>query len=160
MHKRFAIIGNSGSGKTTLARQLLVGQTSNILDLDTVAWASEAPTTLRDVDEATADIITFCTRHADWVVEGCYTELIRTTFEFTPTLIFLDPGVEVCLSHCKNRPWEPHKYASKAAQDQNLHFLLEWVKAYYTREGDLSFTAHSQLYNEYTGPKQRHRGIL
>ena len=151
---RIAIIGNSGSGKSTLARELLPGQADNILDLDTIAWQKNAPTQRRPVSHAAEDVRTFCHARSAWVVEGCYAELISAALVFGPELIFLDPGVQVCLANCKRRPWEPHKYPSKSAQDQHLEFSLEWVKAYYTREGDLSFSAHAQLYEQYPGPKR------
>lgn len=152
---RIAIIGNSGSGKTTLAKSLLGVASSDILDLDSIAWEKNAPTTLRALEDAEVDVRTFCDAHSDWVVEGCYAGLIRATFDFNPQLIFLDPGVEVCLTYCKNRPWEPHKYSSKAEQDKHLKFLLEWVEAYYSRDGDLSHVEHIALYDAYSGSKCR-----
>jgi hypothetical protein len=29
-----------------------------------------------------------------------------------------------------SRPWEPHKYLSKEAQDANLEMLMGWIRAY------------------------------
>ena len=46
----------------------------------------------------------------------------------------VEPGREQCLANCRARPWEPHKYASKAQQDEKLAFLLDWVAAYYERD--------------------------
>ena len=34
------------------------------------------------------------------------------------------------LHHCRARPWEPGKYATKADQDAKLPLLLDWVRAY------------------------------
>lgn len=124
-----------------------------MLDLDTVAWVPDAPTTLRPTEQAADDVQAFCRSHESWIVEGCYGELIRATLPFAPKLILLDPGLVQCLANCRARPWEPHKYASKAEQDKNLAFLLEWVEGYYSRCDDLSLQAHKTLFAEYDGEK-------
>jgi len=154
MSTRYAILGNSGSGKSTLARQLSRRDNVAVLDLDIVAWDPQARTTLRPVAQASRDIHDFCRANdAGWVVEGCYAQLIRSTFAFAPTLIFLDPGLAQCQVNCRRRPWEPHKYPSKQAQDENLQFLLDWVEDYYQRDGDLSHRAHAELFGDYAGQK-------
>ena len=61
----------------------------------------------------------------------------------------------MCLAHCRARPWEPHKYPSKQEQDGKLEFLLAWVREYYTRQGDLSLSAHQALFDNYGGPKRK-----
>ena len=73
---------------------------------------------------------------------------------YEPELVFLDPGLDRCLSNCRARPWESHKYSSKAEQDSKLQFLLQWVMEYYDREGEMSFTGHMAIYNRYDGPKR------
>jgi adenylate kinase family enzyme len=151
---RTAIIGNSGSGKSTLAGRLAADYAAATLDLDTVAWLSAAPPVMRAAEDALRDVRTFCRSHDSWVVEGCYASLIAGTFEYEPELLLLDPGLDKCIAHCRARPWEPHKYASKEAQDTNLPFLIEWVRDYYTRDGDMSFTEHRALYDRYSGPKR------
>jgi hypothetical protein len=55
--------------------------------------------------------------------------------------------------NCRNRPWEPHKYASKADQDAKLEYLLSWVRGYYTRDDDLSLSAHRTLFDSYRRPR-------
>ena len=87
--------------------------------------------------------------------KGCYAELARAALAYSPLLLFLDPGVEACLENCRSRPWEPHKYASKREQDERLAFLLDWVRDYDARDGDLSRAAHERLFGAYDGPKQR-----
>jgi adenylate kinase family enzyme len=151
---RIVIIGNSGSGKSTLAQALASAHQLAALDLDTVAWEPNKIAVARDAADAASDVRAFCMREDDWVVEGCYTNLARVACETHPTLIFLDPGVEACVAHCRARPWEPHKYASKAEQDAKLEFLIAWVRDYYTRDGDLSLQAHRALYLAYTGGKR------
>jgi adenylate kinase family enzyme len=151
---RIVIIGNSGSGKSTLAHALASAHQLALLDLDTVAWEPNKIAVARDAADAASDVRAFCMREQDWVVEGCYADLARVACEFRPTLIFLDPGVEACVAHCRARPWEPHKYASKTEQDAKLEFLITWVRDYYAREGDLSQQAHRALYLAYAGSKR------
>ncbi len=155
---RIAIIGNSGSGKSILARRLATGNATSILDLDTVVWAPERIAIARDPAAVHADIKQFCSAHAEWIVEGCYTDCIQATLRYRPELVFLDPGKEVCLENCRRRPWEPHKYASRADQDAMLDFLLGWVEEYYRRDDDRSLKAHQALFDEYRGPKRLVRG--
>ena len=148
-------MGNAGSGKSTLARRLAARHGCRVLDLDTVAWEADAPTVLRDAARAGAEVADFCRNTRDWVVEGCYAALIRQTLQHQPILLFLDPGAEACVAHCRERPWEPHKFASREAQDAALPFLLDWVRAYDTRDDDMSRGAHEGLFAAYAGPKRR-----
>lgn len=67
--------------------------------------------------------------------------------------MFLNPGEEVCLQHCRSRPWEPHKYESKAAQDERLALLLPWVTDYYRRTDGASLVRHRAIFDRYDGPK-------
>jgi adenylate kinase family enzyme len=150
---RVAILGNSGSGKSTLAGTIATASGAPSLDLDTVAWEPGQSAVERTEDHARADVRAFCSSNEAWVVEGCYANLIETALEYTPKLIFMNPGLEACLTNCKIRPWEPHKYASKQEQDSNLKFLLSWVADYYTRNGPLSFSAHKSCFCAYPGPK-------
>lgn len=151
---RISIIGNSGSGKSTLAQRLAQCYPSPVLDLDTVAWEPGKIAVPRDPVAAAADVISFCTSNPDWIIEGCYADLVRASLPFDPYLLFLDPGLEQCLSNCKSRPWEPHKYKSKQEQDKGLAFLLSWVAEYYSREGHMSRLSHAALYESYSGRKQ------
>ncbi len=151
---RIAIIGNSGSGKSVLARRLSGGLTP-VLDLDTLAWEPGQVAVARDPALATADLESFCLEHEDWVVEGCYGSLIQASLRQDSELIFLDPGAETCLRHCRNRPWEPHKYASREEQDRHLEFLRGWVSDYYRRDGEMSHRAHLALFEAHGGAKRR-----
>jgi len=156
---RLTIVGNSGSGKSTLARRIAAEQEIDVLDLDTVAWEPGPARALRSTAAASADVRAFCEARDAWIVEGCYAGLVEATLGYLPELVFMDPGLETCLANCRARPWEPHKYASKAEQDANLGFLLEWVADYYSREGDLSFASHVELFESYAGSKRRVRSI-
>lgn len=152
---RISIIGNSGSGKSTLARMLSAAHGLANLDLDTVAWEPGKIAVARDPALAAGDVASFCQANPRWVVEGCYGSLIAATLPYAPMLLFVEPGIEACLAHCRARPWEPHKYPSKQEQDAKLEFLLAWVGEYYTRQGDLSLQAHQDLFDGYGGAKHK-----
>jgi adenylate kinase family enzyme len=151
---RVAIIGNSGSGKSTLAGQLCANHVAHTLDLDTIAWEPAQIPVPRDADLALSDLRRFCESHEHWIVEGCYGNLIEASLAYGPELIFLNPGLERCLSNCRARPWEEHKYSSKQEQDSKLAFLLQWVTDYYTRDGEMSLGAHKDLFEHYRGHKR------
>lgn len=150
---RISILGNSGSGKSTLARCLASHSGAPVLDLDTVAWVAGQIAVAREPADAENEVRTYCRAHTDWIIEGCYANLIRASFGYHPKLVFLNPGKESCCNHCRARPWEPHKYPSKEEQDQRLAFLLTWVGEYYTRTGDMSLEGHRAVFEEYPGPK-------
>jgi adenylate kinase family enzyme len=150
---RIALLGNSGSGKSTLARWMAGRAGAAMLDLDTVAWEPGQVAIARAPEAAVADVRAFCSRNDTWVVEGCYASLVTVALEFSPRLLFMNPGEAQCLANCRARPWEPHKYASKAEQDERLAFLLKWVSEYYTREGDMSLSGHRRCFEGYAGPK-------
>ncbi len=150
---RIVIIGNSGSGKSTLARLLAASYCLASLDLDGVAWVPNRIADPRPEADAAADVQRFCDGHPDWVIEGCYAGLAAIALTRSPVLLFLDPGVDACIDHCRRRPWEPHKYASKQAQDEKLDFLLGWVRSYYSRGDELSLSAHQRLFDSFEGRK-------
>ncbi len=61
--------------------------------------------------------------------------------------------VHLCQANARNRPWEPHKYTSKQAQDDNLPMLLDWIAGYRERDGALSYRAHKALFESFQGKK-------
>lgn len=155
--KRVAILGNSGSGKSTLALALAAKSFAPLLDLDTLVWEPGKIAVPRAPEAALADLNAFCKGGESWIVEGCYADLIGATLRWEPELIFVNPGEEVCLRHCRARPWEPAKYASKEEQDAKLDFLLAWVSDYYRRDGPMSLKGHRALFDAYAGPKRETR---
>ncbi len=152
---RIAIVGNSGSGKSTLAGQLARGHDLGLLDLDTVAWEPGKIAVAREPRVALAQVREYCATTPRWVVEGCYAGLIRATLEEADLLLFLEPGVQACHANCHSRPWEPHKFRSPQEQDKHFDHLLEWVDAYYTRDGDASLRQHQALFDDFEGRKQK-----
>src|SRR6188508_1272200 len=132
--RRVLVVGNSGSGKSTLAAALARDEGLAHLDLDPLAWLPTDPPTRRDLADSERDIRRFTAQHAAWVVEGCYADLARLLIGVATELIFLNPGVDACVRHCQARPWEPHKYPKRVAQDANLSMLIEWVRGYPRRD--------------------------
>jgi SAM-dependent methyltransferase len=157
--RRVLVVGNSGSGKSTLAAALVRDEGLAHLDLDTLAWLPTDPPTRRDPTDSARDIGRFTAQHEAWVVEGCYADLARLLAGAATELIFLNPGVDACVRHCQARPWEPHKYPTREAQDANLAMLIEWVRSYPTRDDACSLGAHQALYEAFGGPKREVREV-
>ena len=150
---RTVIFGNSGAGKSTLARRLAGEAAIEHLDLDTLAWLPTTPPQRAPLAQSAAAIDAFVAAYDAWVIEGCYANLLALALPRCTRLVFLNPGVEACVAHCRARPWEPHKYESKAAQDANLEMLVGWVRAYETRDDEFSLRAHRALFDAFTGEK-------
>ena len=93
------------------------------------------------------------TANEHWVVEGCYADLLEATLCHCTRLLFLNPGIEVCIANARIRPWEPHKYPSKEAQDANLEMLIGWIRNYETRSDTFSLAAHRALFDSFGGNK-------
>jgi len=151
---RTVIVGNAGSGKSTFARSLAKSAETVILDLDTIFWVPRRVAVKRPASDVQADLQRFCDEHKTWIIERCYGDLAEKVLVHRPQLIFLNPGETVCLENCRERPWEPHKYASKEDQDTQLETLLAWVSSYYCREDEMSFKGHRNLFENYDGPKR------
>jgi adenylate kinase family enzyme len=151
---RVVLFGNSGAGKSTWARQLAEQQHLAHLDLDTLAWQPGMPPKRRALADSARELAQFTARHSDWVIEGCYADLLALLVPECSEMVFLNPGVEACIEHCRARPWEPHKYQSKAAQDANLGLLIDWVRAYETRTDEFSLASHRRLFDGFLGPKR------
>jgi len=148
------IFGNSGSGKSTLAKSLSEASDVFHLDLDALAWSSTSPPVRAALDESRKAIFSLISKHKNWVVEGCYTDLLEILESNCDEIIFMNLPIEDCISNAKARPWEPHKYKSKAAQDQNLDMLIAWIEQYHERDDTFSYTAHEEFYNNYRGTKK------
>ena len=168
--RRIVVFGNSGSGKTTLARALTSQYGLAHLDLDSLAWDRPAeawlsrlknePRSWKDFvpvrkpsPESARAIHDFIEENQEWVIEGCYGDLLEQVLPYASEVRFLNPGLEVCLANCRARPWEPEKYPSKEAQDQKLEFLLNWVREYESRTDEYSLARHRELFEGFRGPK-------
>ncbi len=152
--KKIIIFGNSGSGKSTLAKELCLKYKLAHLDLDTLAWVPTSPPERRVLDDSKKDILRFIEANSGWVIEGCYSDLIELALEQSNELIFMNLSVEMCIANAKKRPWEPHKYESKEAQDSNLGMLIDWIAQYPKRADTFSKKSHDKIYEQYQGLKR------
>jgi len=152
--KNTLIFGNSGAGKSTLAKKLKAESSLEHLDLDVLAWLDTNPPTRKPIVDSKKEIDLFLSKSDSWVIEGGYSDLLELVTEQASNIVFLNPPVDICIQHCKSRPWEPHKYATKTEQDKNLSMLIEWVKQYEHRDDDFSLKSHRALYEKFSGHKQ------
>ena len=123
------------------------------LDLDTVAWKPDQFGVREDEALSIEKLDAFSTSSESWVVEGCYSGLISHLASLATEMVFLNPGVEACIANCRARPWEPHKYDSKEAQDKNLAYLLDWVREYAARDDEFSLKAHRDVFDAFLKTK-------
>ena len=155
--RRILIFGNSGSGKSTLAKALCAEHELAHLDLDSLAWEKANLPTRKSMSESEKAIQAFLESNKEWVIEGCYSDLLGLVANAANKAVFLNPGVDQCVSNCRSRPWEPHKYSSQESQDENLKMLIEWVKQYPEREDEFSLKSHRALYERFEGEKDEHQ---
>ena len=159
--KKVIIFGNSGSGKSTLAKKLSDKHNLAHLDLDTVAWDMNPEPVRKPIAKSKQVIDKFVADNNAWVVEGCYADLLALLVDECTQMIFMNLPVAACIANAKNRPWEPHKYESKEAQDANLDMLIDWIGRYDRQETDkqdatFSQAAHQKLYDDFAGEKVMH----
>lgn len=152
---RVIVYGNAGSGKSTYAAHLARQEGLVHLDLDTIVWEPGKVAVPRATGAVHKDLQRFLDTQTRWVIEGCYSEWVEVASTWCTELVFLNPGEAVCVAHCRARPWEPHKYTSLNEQNKMLAFLLEWVRAYYTREDSCSLQRHRRLFDEFRGAKRQ-----
>lgn len=146
------LLGNAGAGKSTLAARLCAHTLMPQLSLDEVAFADGAQR--RPLADSIARCEQFMAGKRDWIIEGCYADILQALLPHADQLLFLNPGVDTCLAHCRQRPWEPGKFDSPEAQAAHLDFLLDWVAQYPTRKDEYGLAAHRVLFDAYAGPKQ------
>ena len=113
------------------------------------------PPRRRAIDGSARDVEAFVEASPRWVIEGCYSDLVDLVLPRCTRLLFLDPGVGACVANARARPWEPHKYASKAEQDANLEMLVGWIRDYETRDDVFSRAAHRRAFDAFVGDKVR-----
>lgn len=153
---KLLVFGNSGSGKSTYARAMATSHELMHLDLDTIVWEPDQIAVQRPAENIRVSLDSFLATHSRWIIEGCYGDWVTHAAPFCSELVFLNPGLEACLAHNRNRPWEPHKYASREQQDAMLEHLQAWVAGYYTRDDAWSYAAHRALFDRHVGAKTEH----
>ena len=157
---RVLVFGNSGSGKSTYARALADREHLAHLDLDSIVWEPNQIAVLRSTEAIQQSLEQFLAGHENWVIEGCYGELIEAAAPRCNQLVFLNPGLDACLANNARRPWEPHKYASLEQQNAMLAPLRAWVTDYYHRTDQWSYHAHRRIFDAHTGAKIEHTTML
>jgi len=140
-----------------MAQRLMDGRTIARLSLDEIAW-NDGPER-KPLSESLALLDEFMARNAEWIIEGCYGDLVEAALSHCTELRFLNPGVEVCVEHCKRRPWEPGKFPTRDAQNAMLARLIEWVREYDTRDDEYGLRRHRTLFQQFTGKKREYVSI-
>ena len=152
--RKVLIFGNSSSGKSTLAKSIAESESLAHLDLDEIAWLPTDPPQRAPLADSQQHIVRFAEDHKQWVVEGCYADLIEIAATHANEMIFLNLSVSDCIANARSRPWEPHKYPSKEAQDANLEMLIDWIKNYPHRDDACSQQRHIALFESFQGTKK------
>jgi hypothetical protein len=124
------------------------------LDLDTLAWTPTEPPERMPLEISKSEIDSFINSNPGWVIEGCYSDLLELAVSDSTEIIFMNLSIEQCITNARSRPWEPHKYESKEAQDKNLEMLINWISQYSQRTDTFSEASHKALYEQYQGPKR------
>lgn len=146
------LLGNAGAGKSTLSKKLIARHPAARLSLDEVAF--QGGVERRPLQDSIADVKRFIATHESWIIEGCYADIIEGILEDCEELVFLNPGIDACIAHCRTRPWEPEKFRSSREQDENLENLITWVRSYETREDEYGLMKHRAVYDAFTGRKR------
>lgn len=148
---RLLLLGNAGSGKSRLARRWAQRLGIETLCLDSIAYGQD------DQRRPLADSIeaarAFIARHPGWIIEGCYGDILEPLLPSAQFLVFLNPGIEVCERHCRERPWEPGKFDTDAAQQAQLPALIDWLRGYAERADACGLARHRLLFDAFAGAK-------
>lgn len=152
---RIVIYGNAGSGKTTMARIVAREFSLSHLSLDDICWAA---TGVRlPLSESIEALQTFISKHAEWVIDGCYGDLVEAALPYCSELRFLNPGIEACVRNCGSRPWEPSYCSSPEEQARLLEPVIEFVRQYETRQDEYSLARHRAIFDGFNGSKREYR---
>ncbi len=152
--QRIIIYGNAGAGKTTMAREIQRDHDVPLMFLDSIAWGEVA--VRRPLDESIQDLMNFISDNPEWMLEGCYGDLVEAALPHCTELRFINPGVAVCIEHCRKRPWEPDKFETSEDQDKMLGDLIGWVGEYETRDDEYGLARHRAIYDGFQGAKQEY----
>ena len=127
-----------------MARRLIQDKKIPRLSLDEIAW--NEGTERKPLDVSIRALEAFLSRNEQWIIEGCYGELVEIALPHCIELCFLNPGIEVCVEHCRQRHWEPKKFSSREEQLAMLKALIGWVREYETRDDDYGLKRHRQIF--------------
>jgi hypothetical protein len=148
--RRVAIYGNAGAGKTMMARSLALP----LLSLDDIAWTAAGVRT--PLADSLAALERFMATHLEWVIEGCYGDLIEAAAARCTELRFLNPGADVCVANARNRPWEPAYCESPEEQRRLLGPLIEFIHEYEHMADECGLGRHRAIFAAYPGLKREY----
>jgi adenylate kinase family enzyme len=163
---KLILLGNAGAGKSTMARRIIGDEPIPRLSLDEIAWDDgpnqdkiEQRYVRKPLEVSLRMLHAFIQSNEQWIVEGCYSDLIRAALPYCTELRFLNPGIEVCVAHCHRRPWEPEKFSSPEEQAAMLSRLVQWVREYETRDDEYGLKRHRQIFERFPGRKREYISI-
>ena len=154
---RIVLLGNAGAGKSATAKRLIENRDIPRLSLDEIAWGEG--TQRRPMDRSREELLRFLDQYDQWVIEGCYGDLVEIALFACTELRFLNPGIEACVSHCRQRPWEPTKFSSPHEQRAMLDHLVEWVRQYETRDDEYGLKRHRAIFDAFDGCKKEYVSV-
>jgi len=155
---RIILLGNAGAGKTTMSRLLIQNKNVPRLSLDEIAWGNGSQR--RPYAESVQELEQFLAANEQWIIEGCYGDLIEFALPYCTELRFLNPGVEVCIEHCRQRPWEPEKFSCPEEQQSMLATLIQWVLEYETRNDEYGLKRHRRIFEMFDGQKKEYKSPI
>ena len=154
---RNILLGNAGAGKSTMAHRIIGERTIPRLSLEQIAW-DKGPKR-KPLEVSLRLLNDFIQRNEEWIIEGCYSDLIEAALPYCSELRFLNPGTEVCVAHCHRRPWEPEKFPSPEDQAAVLALLVQWVREYETRDDEYGVKRHRQVFERFSGSKHEYKSV-
>ena len=154
---RIILLGNAGSGKSTMARRLIGRKDIPRLSLDAIAWEKGA--IRKPLQDSLRLLDKFLNANEQWIIEGCYSDLVEAALPHCTELIFLNPGIKTCVAHCYSRPWEPTKFPFPEEQQAMLYNLIKWVGEYETRDDEYGLKRHRLIYDRFQGKKREYTSV-
>ena len=148
------LMGNAGAGKSTMARLMADNGRIPLLSLDEIAWNDGIQRI--PFDESVQLLHEFIATNDEWIIEGCYGDLIEAAIPACTELRFLNPAVETCVANCQSRPFEPEKWASPKEQQAHLAQLIEWVRTYESRNDEFGLARHRRIFDSHQGVKREY----
>ena len=140
-----------------MARRLVGESSIPRLSLDEIAWDSGVER--KPLSESKQLLDSFLRNNDQWIIEGCYSDLVEYALPHCEELRFLNPGIATCIAHCKARPWEPEKFRSAEEQERMLSNLLEWVRDYDKRVDEYGLRRHREIFDNFSGKKREYVNV-
>ena len=137
-----------------MARRLIGGRDIAHLSLDQISWNDG--TARKPLAASLEELFRFIESNDQWIIEGCYGDLIEAALPYCSELRFLNPPVEACVEHCKGRRWEPEKFSTAADQRAMLDQLIQWVRRYETRDDEYGLKRHRRIFDGFSGAKKEY----